>query len=451
MKVRDRLSFQFTFMFAVLLLVVLTGIYLFVEHNRVKTFYNKLDDRAITVAEFYLAEDNLSKENFKNVLKKFPLSLSNEVIRIYDDKFRPAFIPEDTVHWSSAFLKDVATQKQVHLTQQKRQVTGIYYADNSGNFLIIVSAIDDSGYRYIHELGLIMSFFFLFSLIVTFLLGRIFARIALHPIVKITSNLKVIRSSSLDQRLPINPGNTDEIDVLSITINQLLEHLEQSFESQRAFVAHASHELRTPITSILGEAEIALMNDRSKDEYKGTLQSIIKDTERLHFIINSLMELVQTSTKNIDFENIRMDELIWEIADELSERNKDRVIKVNYNLPTEPEKFTIQGNRQLLFIAITNIFKNALKFSDKDDVHCEVFCDQTGVNIVVRDKGIGIEEKDMQQIFQPFFRSSNALGYPGYGVGLSLTQNIIRLHNGKISVKSALGKGTEFQLFFLTL
>jgi nitrate/nitrite-specific signal transduction histidine kinase len=250
MKVKDRLSLLFTLMFAILLLLVLTGIYLFVNKSRIRTFYDKLDDRAFTVAQFYLAEDNLSKENFKGVLKKFPQSLSNEYIRIYDDHYKPQFIPENSVHWDINIIKNVIEQKKVHLSQGNRQITGIYYVDNSGNFIIMVSAIDESGINEMNELGLIMFFFFGASLIITFFIGRIFSRITLLPIVKITSNLKTIRSTSLNLRLPIKQKKTDEIDSLSLTINQLLEHLEQSFESQRSFIANASHELRTPITTM---------------------------------------------------------------------------------------------------------------------------------------------------------------------------------------------------------
>ena len=438
-------------MFAILMLCVLTGIYLYVQHNRVLTFYDKLDDRAITVAQFYLGEDNLSKENFKSVLKKFPQSLSDETIRIYDDHYQPQFIHEGAMRWDVKTLKQVVAQKQVHLSVDDKQTTGIYYVDNSGNFIIMVSAEDHGGKHYMHDLGLIMSFFFLASLFITFFMGSVFSRFALLPIVKITNNLKRIRSTSLDLRLPIAPKKTDEIDVLSLTINHLLEHLEQSFESQKSFIANASHELRTPITTILGEAEITLMHERSVDDYKQTLSNIIKETERLNYIINSLMDLMQTNIANYDFQSIRMDELIWEIKDELSVKGNENQIQIKYNLPYDPLKYSLMGNRQLLFIGISNIIKNAIKFSDNKDVHCEIYCDVKGINIMVSDQGIGIDAKDMNKIFQPFFRSSNALYYPGYGIGLSLTNNIIRLHNGYIEIKSEIKKGTEFHIIFPNL
>lgn len=444
MKVRSRLSIQFTLMFAVLMLVVLTGIYLFAAHNRVSTFFEKLDDRAITVAQFYLAQDNLSKENFKDVLRKFPQSLSGETIRIYNDHYQSQFIPGGAVHWEVNILKQVINQRKIQFFQDDRQVTGIYYKDNSGNFIIMVAAMDDSGYHYLSDLRLIMLFFFLVALVITYVMGSVFSKVALFPIVNITRNLKRIRSSSLDLRLPIAHKKTDEIDTLSVTINQLLEHLEQSFESQRSFIAHASHELRTPITTILGEAETTLVMDRQKNEYQFSLINIIRETERLNQIINSLTELVQTDTASYEFHSISMDELLWEIIDELSEEN----VYIQYNLPANRSKYTLQGNRQLLFIGINNIIKNAIKFSGKQKVYCALFCNEQGVNITIRDEGIGIGPKDMSQIFQPFYRASNALNFSGYGIGLSLTHNIVKLHNGIINVTSTLHKGTTFHVIF---
>ncbi|MBB5646509.1 sensor histidine kinase [Pedobacter cryoconitis] len=447
MKVKNRLSLQFTFMFAILLLVVLTGIYLLVEHNRLKSFMNKLDERAVTVAQFYLAEDNLSKDIFRQVAKKFPQSLTHESIRVYDDKFNSKFTREDSISWKHEFLAQIVKKKSIHLRQGETQITGIYYPDNSGNFIVVVSAVDDRGLHDMEQLRLIMTAFFISSLFITFFIGRIFARISLQPIVSITDNLKRIRASSLHHRLSVNQAKTDETDNLSSAINQLLEHLEQSFESQKSFVANASHELRTPITSILGEAEITLMKERSPEEYKHALQEIVGSVERLNYIINSLMELMQTNLDNKDFQSIRIDELIWEIADELAFKTNTDPIKIVYDLPTDQSKRTLQGNRQLLFIAINNILKNAVKFSVGQEVLCTVGYKNQQMIIAIKDVGIGISPADIKKIFQPFYRSANALNFSGYGIGLSLTNNIVKQHNGAIQVESVLGQGTTFYVY----
>lgn len=450
MKVKNKLSLQFTFMFAVLLLLVLTGIYVFVEHNRVQTFFNKLDARAVTAAQFYLAEDNLSKENFKKVLDKFPQSLPQESIRIYNDNYQPRFIQENKIKWDTIILKQVVKSKVLHLALGNKQVAGLYYSDNSGNFIIIVSAVDEQGIYMMHEVGLIIIFFSLFSLAGTFFLGRIFATMALNPIVKITSNLKLTRASSLHVRLPFNEKNPDEIYMLSLTINQLLEHLEQSFESQKKFISNASHELRTPITAILGEAEITLMQERKPATYQQTLKEIIGNVEHLNYILNGLMDMVQASVGNNDFQDIRMDELLWEIVDELTGRNPEINVCVNYDLPADESKIIFQGSRRLLFIAISNVLKNAIKFSDGKEVICNLSYNNKGICLTVTDKGIGISEKDLEKVFQPFYRSENAIVYPGAGIGLSLTKDIIQLHNGTINIKSEINKTTEFSLFFPT-
>lgn len=447
MKVKNRLSLQFTFMFAILLLVVLTGIYVLVEHNRLKSFMNKLDERAVTVAQFYLAEDNLSKDIFRQVAKKFPQSLTHESIRVYDDKFNSKFTREDSVSWKHEFLAQIVKKKSIHLRQGETQITGIYYPDNSGNFIVVVSAVDDRGLHDMEQLRLIMTAFFISSLFITFFIGRIFARISLQPIVSITDNLKRIRASSLHHRLSVNQAKTDETDNLSSAINQLLEHLEQSFESQKSFVANASHELRTPITSILGEAEITLMKERSSEEYKHALQEIVGSVERLNYIINSLMELMQTNLDNKDFQSIRIDELIWEIADELAFKTNTDPIKIVYDLPADQSKRTLQGNRQLLFIAINNILKNAVKFSVGQEVLCTVGYKHQQMVIAIKDVGIGMSPADLKKIFQPFYRAANALNFSGYGIGLSLTNNIVKQHNGSIQVESILGLGTTFYVY----
>ena len=111
MKVKNRLSLQFTFMFAILLFVVLLGIYILVDHNR-RNLYTKLDDSALIVGELYLAQDNMSPESFKKVIEKYPQTLTHEVTRIYNDKFLPVFIKEDSVSWSKDIIKRLYSKRK---------------------------------------------------------------------------------------------------------------------------------------------------------------------------------------------------------------------------------------------------------------------------------------------------------------------------------------------------
>ena len=447
MKIRDRLSLQFTLVSAVLLFLVLAAIYLVTWENRKKDFYGHLQERAFTNAQLFLAQDNLSEEKFRDVQKKYPQSLPEEIVHIYNDKDQSVFIKDSSFQWQRSVIDEVRREKSIEYDEGRRQTVGIYYIDNSGNFVTLASAIDTYGFAQQHQLFLIMLIGFLISVFVLFFAGRLFARIALSPMIKVINDVKIIRSSSLNKRLRTKEGK-DEINELAVTFNNLLEHLEQSFEAQSSFVAHASHELRTPITSIIGDVEVTLSQEREKSDYKKTLEGVLAESEKLNDLINNIFELAQTNIDITEFHDLRLDELIWQIKDEWSGRLPDSKIDLQYHLPDDTRKFTIQGNNYLLFIAISNIMKNAIKFSDNHEVTCRLYMHNHTPVISIRDNGIGIGKEDLQKIFQPFYRGSNTFGYAGYGVGLSLADKIFRLHNVRVTVQSELEKGTEFQLFF---
>lgn len=447
MKLKDKLSLQFTYLFGVLLLSVLIGIYLIEDNNRKISFYDKLEERAFITGEYYLAQDNLSKEKFNEVLKKYPQSLSNEVISIYNANGEPVFIKEDTARWSKKIIDEVVQKKRVRFSKNDQQVVGIYYVDNSGNFTIIASATDDGGKENLERLSIIMLFTFLGSLIITFFLGRLFATIALRPINKIIENIKTIRATNLNMRLPVGKITQDEINQLSITVNNLLEHLEQSFQAQQSFIMNASHELKTPVTSILGSAEITLASNRDTEEYKSTLAGIIKEAEKLNEIMSTLLELAQVNMDKSALQQIHLNELLWEVVDEWG-NPRTSVVKVDYGTAPASNKGVIMGNRRLLFIALSNILRNAIKFSNNNTVFCRLQYTSEEAIISIKDSGIGISKEDLNRIFQPFYRAANAQVFAGSGIGLYLTDRIIRLHNGRIEVFSSLNEGTEFKVHF---
>jgi len=253
-----------------------------------------------------------------------------------------------------------------------------------------------------------------------------------------------ITIASLDMRV-IEGNGTDEIAQLAITFNKMLERLESAFEMQRSFVSNASHELRTPLTSITGQIEVSLMNPRTHEEYKAILESVLEDIKNLNDLSNGLLDLAKASSdiSAIALHPLRIDEILWETRAELIERKRDYKISIEFSQPIDDEnELIILGNHHLLKTAIANLMDNACKFSS--DKSAEIFLSVKSQNFVAefKDKGMGIDPKDMDKIFHPFFRATNVKNIYGNGLGLTLTEKIISIHRGEISVESHLCEGT---------
>lgn len=191
------------------------------------------------------------------------------------------------------------------------------------------------------------------------------------------------------------------------------------------------------------------MKERTPKEYQETLQSILSQAERLNQISQSLLFLAQTGYREnrLNFEIIRTDEIIWqakEIIDKLIPKNK---IQIDFSLlPENPFKLKVSGNKQLLTLAFVNVLTNACKYSNNKTVLVSIASSNHQVIIEIKDQGIGIPESELQFIYDPFFRASNTHQFEGYGIGLPLTRNIIKIHNGQLLVSSVVNKGTSVQI-----
>jgi signal transduction histidine kinase len=226
----------------------------------------------------------------------------------------------------------------------------------------------------------------------------------------------------------------------------MLERLETAFEMQRSFVSNASHELRTPLTSITGQIEVSLMKSRTNEEYESILESVLEDIKNLNALSNGLLDLAKASSdiSAIALHPLRIDEILWQTRAELIERKKDYHISIKFDEPIEDEnQITILGNDHLLKTALVNLMDNACKFSSDKSVEIFLSARDKCIIAVFYDKGIGIDSVDMEKIFHPFFRAKNARNITGNGLGLTLTDKIIRIHRGTISIESQLQKGTK--------
>ena len=261
-------------------------------------------------------------------------------------------------------------------------------------------------------------------------------------------SLKVedISITSLNLRVPVLHEN-DEIGRLAKTFNNMLERLETSFSTQKDFISNASHELRTPLTSINGQLEVLLMKNRSSEEYKEAIDSVLEDIKSLIDLSNRLLLIARTSTMNplTQTKNIRIDDgILWQAEEETKKFNTD--FKINISLDpslTDSEQMLVDGDESLLKVAVSNLIDNACKYSS--DKSAEILIRQSGrwIEVSFKDKGIGIPEEDQKKVFEPFYRSSNALSYRGSGIGLQLVNQIIKSHNGVLKLSSKVGIGTD--------
>jgi signal transduction histidine kinase len=160
-----------------------------------------------------------------------------------------------------------------------------------------------------------------------------------------------------------------------------------------------------------------------------------------------MLSLAQTGFdgKKEQWSEVRIDELILSVKEAADKIIPDNKVGINFdNLPEDECKLTVNGNIMLLKAAFTNIVLNSCKYSDNKPVRVNIAADNQYVIVEIVDEGIGIPDREIGQIFVPFFRASNTEKYKGYGIGLPLANNIIRMHQGKTDVRSRVGEGTRF-------
>jgi signal transduction histidine kinase len=231
----------------------------------------------------------------------------------------------------------------------------------------------------------------------------------------------------------------------------MLDRLEHSFTLQKNFVNNVSHELKNPLAAILGETEITLSKVRTSNEYITALSKILSEAERLDQLTRNLLSLAQTDFEISDLnkEEINIDEILWEVKNYFDKTNHKGCMEINFqSLPESSELLMIKGNSGFLKIALINLIDNACKFSENQNVLAVLQTETNNIHLQIKDQGIGIPEADIPNLFEPFFRASNALSYKGSGIGLSLVNRIVTMHGGSIKFSSEVGKGTTVDLNF---
>jgi heavy metal sensor kinase len=444
------LNFQLTFWNTIVILILVGAALWGVREGLRWTLLNEMDA--------LLAED--VKEVASAIERFYPDSE-----QIYDELNRKAlsnsdrgwyvriFQPDGTLVWSSE------DAPELHMPMVKAVKHGPY---NRGAYRLLqrpvpasahaparvlrVGARRDSVDKDIWRLSEMILLAFAFIMVVAPLSGYWLAGRATRPLATILQTTARLHPDNLSERLPLR-GSGDELDKLSATINGMLDRLADHLEQQRAFVANAAHELRSPLAAMRTSVEVALERDRTPVEYRDLLADLVEECAVLANLIKHLLLLTEGDAGLLHADGeVRLDELAHRAADMFQGIAEQRGVELTTRID---EAVSVPGNNVHLREVVHNLIDNALKFTPSGGrVTVEVSAPphEGEARLSVRDTGQGIAEEDLPFVFERFYRADKSRQREqlsgGHGLGLSICQAIVNAYGGRIAIASALGRGT---------
>lgn len=344
-------------------------------------------------------------------------------------------------------LKDnVSSGKTINIEKNKYFVFKVSRVIKNYKFNIYTLKNVTNENKIYKRLEYLVILFTIIGVVITIIVSKIMSRRILKPINNVIKTAKSISTDELSKRIEI-PKEEDELQNLTLIINEMLDRLETSFENQKKFVSDASHELRTPLAIIKGYAEIIRKRGTTDiDIFVESIDSIISETDNMRNLIQKLLflakgEITKINTKFVD---IDANEMVHQIHSDTVVSTKTHKFHLEMG-----EDYKIKGDETLLQQAIRALIENAAKYSEPNtNIYIKSFIKDGFGRISIRDEGVGISDEDAKRIFDRFYRVdlSRTKATGGTGLGLAIVKRIVEIHNGKIEVDSKMNEGTEISI-----
>ncbi|HZI00081.1 MAG TPA: histidine kinase dimerization/phospho-acceptor domain-containing protein, partial [Flavisolibacter sp.] len=343
MPVRLRITLLFSLLVFFILGLVCTGIYYFSYQSRINTIKTRLTNRAITTARLLSQREIFNQELVRKIDSVTTISLKNKTVQAYDKYNNKIYIysdvPADTISVDESTLAAARQHNSVFFLSGDKEAVAYYYNNNDIEMVVVSSGEDTDGHQSLASLLRILIISFLVGNLLVILAGYFFSRSLLFPISRISKEAAEISAQNLARRIHTGTSK-DEWYQLSSTLNELLDRLQQSFEMQQRFIANASHELSTPLTSISSQLEVAMQRERDADEYLKVMRSIYQDVQHMSKLTQTLLEFAKASgtRSGIEIDLVRMDEVVLKLPSEMAKMNANYSVKLDFaSLPEEEE------------------------------------------------------------------------------------------------------------------
>ena len=452
---KNRIAFHYIISTGLLISVVFLGIYHIIDHS-VNTHINEdimdevhkhLLEIEYDPNETYLIQVDEWREREHNTVNVNPVfvqfsDINNQLID-KSPNLKGLQLKKYTHTLNSKFIDTYLNKKPIRQIQvpllNKNKVVG---------YLFIAMSLDDAT-MILNNLQDTLLIVFPLILVVLFLIARLIAGRSIKPITLIKETSSRITKDNLKERI-ILPQNKDELYVLSKTINDLLDRIQNAVEREKQFTSDASHELRTPLTVLKGTLEVLIRKPRTQPEYEDKIKYGISEVNRLNNLVDQLLLLArfENQIQSLKSEKIYLNALILDILTRYSLKMNAKKISINHPFSKE---YYIESDYYLVSIIISNIISNAIKYSNESGEISILLSQNENTTIcTISDNGIGIPNEDLDKILNPFYRS-NPTNHPeikGSGLGLSIVKRLAELLDIKFEIQSEINKGTSVILSF---
>lgn len=452
---RNRIAFYYIISSALLITIVFLVIYQMVSLS----VYNHINEDIQNEVERHLEEIEIDQNNSyliqvdqwrareHNVVDVNPVFIqffdSNKELIDKSPNLKNLDLQLNSENSHNKFIDTYLNKKPIRQIQ-----VPLYDNQNVIGYLVVAMSLDDST-MVLSNLRKILAFSFPIILISLFFIGRFIVGRSMKPIKTIIATSNQISRENLSTRINL-PQNKDELFVLSKTINDLLDRIENAVEREKQFTSDASHELRTPLAVIKGTLEVLVRKPRSQAEYEEKINFSIKEVDRLNQLVDELLLLARfenQNQKNIK-ETVFVNSLLLDIQARFSQKMKNKNVKVK-NIFSDD--FTIESDSYLVSIILTNLLSNAIKYSKPNEiVTVELYQENNHIVCKIQDNGIGISSEELTKIENRFYRSNAVLqtNTKGTGLGLSIVKRLTNLLNIDLKIESKIDVGTTVKLRF---
>lgn len=311
--------------------------------------------------------------------------------------------------------------------------------------LVVITSLD----RLYESLAQLRTILFIISpvfLIIAAIIGLFIARRALSPVSKITKAAAAITSQNLEERVPISKSD-DELSTLAQTFNDMISRLDLTFKSQQRFIADASHDFRTPLTSIQMELEMLNNKEDIPDSTRVTIDRCLKEINRLTGLADNLLILARADAHQliIDKKPVRLDEILMDCLSQLNNLAKIKNVNIRLNMKHPIE---LLADEAMLKRAFINVLDNSIKFSPSNDT-VTISLEKKDNNSIIKinNKGNPIPKELLSKIFNRFQRGDASRTSKGFGLGLAIVKAIIEAHHGTVTLESSENLGTTLKIY----